>query len=148
MKKADYIQVCRYSLIVLWIYAAGSKLWFYSVFQFQLSRQPLPAWSIPILSWLLPVIELVTVALLCFQRTLRKGFILSFYLMCAFTFYVDLGLIHLFNKVPCSCSGILGKMNWQIHFIFNVFFTIIAFIGWRLTKSNHEIFVGYKPVNA
>lgn len=146
MKRKSYIKGLSYPLIILWIYAAGSKLWFYSMFVSQLERQPLPDWSIPVLSWLLPLAELVAVALLCFQRTLSKGFLLSFFSMFAFTLYVGLGLIHIYDKVPCSCGGILGKMGWQSHFIFNICFTIIAFIGWRLTKSNHENFVSRKTI--
>lgn len=136
MKKEYYIQVCRYLLIVLWIYAAGSKLWSYSAFKIQLSRQPLPGWSAPILQWLLPLTELVAVALLCFQRSIRAGFSLSSVLMTSFTIYVGLGLLHVYNKVPCVCGGILGKMGWSDHFIFNSFFLLLSLIGMLLPKNS------------
>jgi len=148
MKRANYIQVCRYSLIVLWIYSAGSKLWGYSIFLTQLTRQPLPYWSIPILGWLFPIIEIIAVTLLSFQRTMYKGFLLSFLLMLAFTVYVGLGLAHVYATIPCSCGGILGKMGWVNHFIFNVFFTIVAFVGWCLSKDRTKSFAGYRPLKA
>lgn len=148
MKKEYYIQVCRYLLTVLWIYAAGSKLWFYAEFKIQLARQPLPEWSITILSWALPLAEFITVALLSFQMTLSKGLLLSALLLFAFTVYVGLGLFHVYNSVPCVCGGILGKMGWGDHFIFNICFTIIAFTGWILTKSKNKRFIRFTPINA
>ena len=148
MKKERYIQTSRYLLIVLWIYAAGSKLWSYTAFKVQLSRQPLPEWSMPILQWLIPMLELGAVALLCFQRTFRKGLFLSFLLMSLFAFYVGFGLAHVYDKVPCSCSGILGSMSWGSHFIFNILFTIIAFTGWRLTKFHNEELIDRKALSA
>jgi len=148
MKKDYYIQLCRYLLIVLWIYAAGSKLWFYTEFKIQLSRQPLPEWSMPLLQWLIPMLELGAVALLSFQRTLSKGFLSSFILMFLFTCYVGFGLAHVYDKVPCSCGGILGKLGWRSHFAFNIIFTIIAFTGWRLTKSHNEEPIDRKAVSA
>ena len=148
MKKEYYIQGCRYLLIVLWIYAAGSKLWFYTAFKIQLSRQLLPQRSIPVLQWLIPAIEITAVVLLSFQRTLGKGFLLTFLLMLTFTVYIGLGLAHVYDKVPCSCGGILGKLGWRSHFAFNILFTIIAFSGWRMTASKDEVFARNKPVNS
>lgn len=141
MKRNILISILCTLLIVFWVYAAGSKLWYYTAFKIQLSRQPLPEWSMPVLQWLIPMLELLTVALLCFQRTLGKGFLLSFLLMLAFTAYVGLGLAHVYDKVPCSCGGIFGSMGWGSHFIFNIIFTIIAFTGWRLAKTNDEFFI-------
>lgn len=131
-KKNIILPIIRTALIILWVYAALSKLSDYTLFSDQLQRQPLPAWSIPVLSWLLPVAELFAAALLCFQRTFRKGLLLSFLLMLLFTFYVGFGLAHVYDRVPCSCGGILGKMGWGGHLVFNAVFTIgilIAFFS-------------------
>lgn len=148
MKKQQIITIITILLIMLWVYAAGSKLWFYAAFKLQLARQLLPHWSIAILAWALPLVELITAALLSFPKTLRKGLLLSALLLLAFTIYVGLALAHIFNNVPCSCGGILGKMGWQSHFIFNICFTIMAFTGWWMAKSNHKIFARYKKVHA
>lgn len=148
MKKAYYLQIVRYLLIVLWIYAAGSKLWAYGVFKDQLSRQALPHWLVQPLSWLLPLTELVTVLLLSLRRTIIKGFLLSFALMLAFTFYVGLGLVRAYDNVPCSCGGILGSMGWPAHFVFNIVFTILAGTGLFLMKVNDAPSVKYHSMNA
>jgi hypothetical protein len=141
MKKQQVIKLIAGLLIILWIYAAGSKLWFYPAFKIQLNRQPLPHWSIPILAWALPLVELIAVVLLSFQRTLGNGFFLSFLLMFAFTVYIGLGLAHVYDKVPCSCGGILEKIGWKGQLIFNIFFLLLSLAGLLLQKSR------YKPVS-
>ena len=112
MKKQWTIKIISMLLITLWVYAAMSKLTTYDVFAYQLAKQPLPSWSIPIIQWLLPAVELLVMALLCFQKTLKWGFLLSFMLLAVFTLYVGFGLAHIYSKVPCSCGGILSGASW------------------------------------
>ncbi|MGF7231362.1 MauE/DoxX family redox-associated membrane protein, partial [Arachidicoccus sp.] len=70
--------------------------------------------------------------LLYFQRTNKSGFVLSSVLMAAFTLYVLLALSGAFGDIPCSCAGIIGKLRWKGHLVFNLFFTLISFTGWYL----------------
>ncbi|AYD48462.1 MauE/DoxX family redox-associated membrane protein [Arachidicoccus soli] len=135
MKKRQVITLLSTLLIPLWIYAAGSKLTEYTIFKDQLARQPLPSWSISILAWALPSVEIITALLLYFQRTNKMGCILSSVLMTAFTVYVLLALSGAFGDIPCSCAGIIGKLRWKGHLLFNIFFTIISFAGWYLHKQ-------------
>lgn len=137
MKKQQVITLLSTLLILLWIYAAGSKLAQYKVFTDQLARQPLPHWSISILAWALPLVEIITALLLYFQRTNKIGLILSSFLMTAFTFYVLLALSGAFGDIPCSCAGIISKLKWRGHLLFNIFFTLVSFIGWHL--HNHKL---------
>lgn len=136
MKRTFIIQGLSCLLIILWIYAAGSKLWDFNLFASQLSRQPLPQWSGPIVQWLLPLIELTAAFLFFFSRAIRIGFLLSIILMSAFTLYVGFGLAHVYDQVPCSCGGILGKTSWGAHLIFNIVFTSLSFWGWCLTGGS------------
>ncbi|AYD47402.1 MauE/DoxX family redox-associated membrane protein [Arachidicoccus soli] len=145
MKKEYLLTFISTLLILLWIYAAGSKLAEYTIFKDQLARQPLPSWSIPLLAWALPLIELVAVALLSFQQTLCKGFFLSFLLMFAFTVYIGLGLAHVYDKIPCSCGGILGKIKWKGHLIFNIFFLLLSLAGLLLQKSSYKAVSKFYP---
>lgn len=135
MKKEYLLPFISTLLILLWIYAAGSKLAEYTIFKDQLARQPLPSWSIPILAWALPLVEMVTALFLYFQRTNKMGCILSSVLMTAFTVYVLLALSGAFGDIPCSCAGIIGKLRWKGHLLFNIFFTILSFAGWYLHKQ-------------
>jgi len=136
MKKQQTIKTISMLLILLWVYAAVSKLIVFNVFAYQLAKQPLPSWSIPILQWFIPAVELLAVALLSFPKSLKLGFLLSFLLLLAFTLYVGFGLARVYSKIPCSCGGILNGAGWGEHLIFNIGFTILAFIGWLLIRKN------------
>lgn len=130
------IQIIRTLLIILWVYASVSKVIDYSVFTDQLQRQPLPEWSVNIFVWALPLTELTAAALLCFRDTLRSGLLLSCVLLLAFTVYVGMGLLHVYAHVPCSCGGILGRMGWGRHLVFNAIFTALSFFAFFSIERN------------
>lgn len=144
MKKGNLLPIISGLLILLWIYAAGSKLAQYKVFMSQLARQPLPHWSIPILAWALPLVEIIIALFLCFQRTNKTGFIFSSLLMTAFTLYVLLALSGIFGQIPCSCGGIFSFMRWKGHLIFNICFTLISFAGWYFQKHKMVSIIVYR----
>ena len=48
--------------------------------------------------------------------------------MLAFTTYVTVFLLS-DRKLPCSCSGVFGFMNWEWHLVFNIIFTMLAEAG-------------------
>lgn len=138
MKRENIILICSSLLIILWIYAAGSKLTSYDNFLFSLNRQPLPHWSIPFIAIAIPAIELVTVGLLALDKGRTLGFLLSLLLMTSFTLYVALALTGAFGEIPCSCGGIISELKWKGHLIFNMFFTAIAWIGWRKNRIKNQ----------
>ena len=121
-------------LIALFIYTAVSKVYELEIFHEQMLNQPLPHWLTTRLSWLIPSIEIVTVVLLAIERTRLYGFIISFALLGAFTLYVLLVLVHFFDRVPCSCGGVLQSMTWEAHLAFNIIFFLLAFAGLRLEQ--------------
>jgi len=42
-------------------------------------------------------------------------------------------------KLPCSCGGVIQKMTWGQHVIFNLFFTLLALVGiWLARKRKDE----------
>lgn len=129
MKRDFWITVICMLLIILWVYAAVSKLLEFVAFGEQLNKQPLPQWSIPILKWALPVIELGVAILIYNTKTRLKGLIASLFLMIAFTLYVIFALGGAFGRIPCSCAGIISQLKWKGHLIFNISFTIISLIG-------------------
>lgn len=132
MKRSLIISIICSLFILLWVYAAGSKLLQYDIFKMQLSRQPLPEWSISILAWTLPAVEILTVTLLCFQRTTRIGLLLSLLLISCFTIYVGLALGNVFGELPCACGGIFQNLGWPGHLAFNLIFTAVAATGYYL----------------
>lgn len=130
-------------LMILWIYTALSKASNMDVFSSQLSRQPNPiSTMVPVLVWLLPLIELIAATLLMFSRTRRSGLLLSIVLMSAFTVYVTMAIIGYWEDIPCSCGGVLNQLGWKDHLWFNLFFLIVAALGFvgerQSTRSKHQ----------
>jgi hypothetical protein len=110
-------------LILLFVYAAVSKLLDPDEFRAQLYRQPFSHGFADLLLYSLPASELLAAALLGFDRTRLTGLFLSLGLLLSFTIYISLGLLHYWAAVPCSCGGILRHMGWGAHLVFNLVFT-------------------------
>lgn len=142
MKRKYFVHGLRYLLIILWMYAALSKLFDYPLFIAQLNKQPFPKWSLPTLAVAIPLVEICTAFLLVFQRTKTVGFKVSLWLMSLFTLYVILAMTRAFGHIPCPCAGIIGHMPWAPHLIFNIFFTIVSYAGYYSQKhkdTNNKI---------
>lgn len=112
-------------LLLLFTYAAMSKLIDLHQFHAQLYLQPFSHSLADILLYALPVTELVVAALLYFAQTRFTGLWLSLTLLVVFTVYITLGMFHYWKRVPCSCGGILNHLSWTAHYIFNWVFTLI-----------------------
>jgi putative oxidoreductase len=116
-------------LILLFCYAAGSKLMDFEDFRGQLYNQTFPHGMAGVLLYALPVTEIATVILLLFRRTSLAGLQLSLLLLLLFTGYIALVLLHFWDRVPCSCGGILSHMSWTAHLVFNCIFILITLAG-------------------
>jgi len=66
---------------------------------------------------------------LMFERTRLPGLIASFILMTLFTIYTGSVLLHFFAYVPCSCGGVIRKLSWPQHMVFNLFFVALSVLG-------------------
>jgi len=115
-------------LTILFTYASISKLLQYNTFRFQLGQSPFITGYSGSIAWSIPAIELITTALLMLPATRLKGFYLSYGLMILFTVYIY-AILHYSYFIPCSCGGILSRMNWEQHLVFNIIFTLIALTG-------------------
>ena len=121
-------------LIVLFCYAAVSKLISFELFRVQMRNQTIPPEAAEVLIYLLPALELLTAGLLYKSSTRRFGLIASVMLMAAFTGYITLVLLGFWDRVPCSCGGIVSGLGWSAHLIFNLFFLLIALFA--LIRTN------------
>jgi len=65
----------------------------------------------------------------------------SLILMMAFTIYTVTVLLHAFRYVPCSCGGVIKKLTWPQHLVFNLFFVAISLLGIWLKKrdAQHDV---------
>jgi len=131
-------------LVLLFAYAAGSKLGGYHLFKFQLGKSPYTMHYAGIISWALPLAEFIIVALLVVKKTKIYGLYASFFLMFLFTGYIY-ALLHYSYYVPCSCGGILSGMDWHQHLKFNVIVTICTLTAIFLDNPTASINIIEEP---
>ncbi|WP_313266859.1 MauE/DoxX family redox-associated membrane protein [Epilithonimonas vandammei] len=130
MKKSKPIIVkfICYFLILLFCYAAISKLLDFENFQTQISASSLLDGSSQFLPYTIIIVEFLIAGLLCYRKTGTTGLIGSFILMLIFTGYTAL-LLSTSKNLPCSCGGILEKMSWNQHLYFNIGCVILSIIA-------------------
>lgn len=111
---------------ILFMYAGISKLLDYNNFIVQLDNSPLiPDILTNLVALGLPILEILVAVGLCFDLSKKVSIVLAFGIMLAFTLYLIL-LVTMFSNVPCSCGGILGKMSYPVHIVFNIIVTILS----------------------
>jgi putative oxidoreductase len=123
------------SLILLFTYTAVSKLHDLADFERQLRNQVIPKWSVKPLLWLLPLVELAVVAMLLSKPFRLAGLWASCFLMFVFSIYMGLVVLNVFDRVPCSCGGVLRNMGFTTHFIFNLTFLFFSIASVRIQNS-------------
>lgn len=143
MKVSNTIQntivtVVSYLFILLFVYAAVTKLLDFETFQAQLDQFSVLNTFAVWVSWTLILLEMITALLLCLENTRLIGLCMSFFLMIMFTLYIVF-ILNFAPYVPCSCGGVLEALGWKQHLIFNVFFIGIALIGIFIQrKQKHD----------
>jgi len=143
MKQNTIVEIISALFIFLFIYAAITKLLDYHTFRMQLGQSPFITQFVDWISWLLPILEIGIVILLILPRTRLIGFYSSFFIMLLFSEYIYV-MLHYSYHIPCSCGGILSKMSWQQHLVFNIAFTLIALFGIFLQLQKQ---INNKPIN-
>ena len=137
MKKRIVDVICGL-LILLFAYAAISKLNDRQHFELVLGEMLLLKHVAGFISFALPVTELIVCALLFVPATRLLGLYASFGLLTSFTIY--LGYMILFApKLPCSCGGVLERMSWTQHLAFNIVFIAFSAIAIKLYQSSKNI---------
>jgi uncharacterized membrane protein YphA (DoxX/SURF4 family) len=126
--KKNVIDVICILYILLFVYAAVSKLLDFENFQVQLGQSPLLYFFAGEISWLVPMTEILIAFLLVIPKIRFYALAAAFTLMITFTAYIFF-ILNYSSSVPCSCGGILEKMGWKEHFVFNIVFIILAGIG-------------------
>jgi hypothetical protein len=143
MKKRIAVSAIIALLVLLFVYTAASKLLDLETFRGNMYNQRVPHWLGTLLIWGLPPAEIAVAGCLLFPRTQRMGLYLSLALLFIYTIYIAAILLHFFNRIPCSCGGILRHMSWQQHFWFNLTFIVLTSLALALDKkspplSNHS----------
>src|SRR5690606_18288242 len=133
--KGILVEVICYLFLILFIYAAVTKLIEYEKFRVQVGQSPiltsLGDWVAPSV----PAIELVIAMLLFIPKSRLFALYASFSLMVMFSVYIFF-ILNYSPFVPCSCGGILEKMGWEEHLIFNIVFVLLALVAILLQSSD------------
>ncbi len=124
----NFVYTVALLYILLFSYAAMSKLLDFQNFQIQLGQSPLLSAFAASVSVAVPVAEFILVLLLMFKKSRLIGLYGSFVLMTMFSAYIVI-ILNFSSFTPCSCGGILEKMSWTQHLIFNIVFVVIAAIA-------------------
>jgi len=138
IKPDTWLFIITQLFFLLFLYAAANKLLDFEKFKIQIGQSPILTDYAGIIAGIIPGIEILISILLLFQRTLMLGLFASLSLMIMFTSYI-LVILNFAERVPCSCGGILEKMGWTEHLIFNIVFVLMAIAGIILKAKTEKI---------
>lgn len=114
-----------YLCVLLFLYAAASKILDYENFRVQLAQSPLLSAFAGYVAWGVPAFEILISVMLMSEKWRAIGLYLAFGLMVMFTAYIYI-ILNYSAFVPCSCGGVLEKMSWNQHLAFNVLFIVLS----------------------
>ncbi|PIF71275.1 DoxX family protein [Flavobacterium sp. 2] len=126
--KSFIVQVICLLFLLLFVYAAVSKLLDFERFQVQLAQSPILSIYAHWISFFVIGVELIISVLLFMPKIKIIGLYGAFILMSTFTVYIFI-VLHYSSFIPCSCGGILEKMTWDTHLLFNIGFMLLAVIA-------------------
>jgi putative oxidoreductase len=141
LNKNILLKSLRDAIVLMWCYAALSKIIDYDKARSEMLAQVFPIWISEILLWAVPAAELLTAALIVYSGTRIAGLRISLGLLTCFTLYIGLVVTGIFGRIPCSCGGIMEGMTWGQHMAFNLFFIATTISALYLTSGQCS---GYK----
>lgn len=122
------IEISTSPYILIFVYAALSKLLDFEKFRLEIGKSPLLTEYATVIAWGVPSIEILISFLLLFKKTKKFAMFMALSLMVSFTAYLLL-VLHFIDYIPCSCGGILEKLGWNEHLVFNMTFIFLAIIS-------------------
>lgn len=128
MKRQVVIEIICLLLILLFVYAAVAKLLDFERFKLQVGQSPLLTGFGDYIPWMVIGVEIIVAISLMTPRIRLVGFFGAFSLMTMFTAYI-FAILNFSPYVPCSCGGVLEKLGWQDHLVFNLVFVILSLTG-------------------
>lgn len=141
------VEAIVYLFVLLFVYAAGTKLIHFNAFFEQLTQSPILAGRASQLAWLIPAAEIIISGLILFPVTRLLGLYGCFSMMVVFTAYI-VSVLTFKEELPCACGGVIEALSWREHLIFNIGFVVLALVGIYLlttinqnkTVYNHQIY--------
>ncbi|MEO8582874.1 MAG: MauE/DoxX family redox-associated membrane protein [Flavitalea sp.] len=131
--KKIFTEISIAMLIMMFTYAAASKLFIYDEYRFELLGHVLIKNYTGIIAWALPVSELFIVLVLLFESTRKIGLYASVGILTFFTAYI-IYMFTFYPSTPCSCGGVISALSWKEHLLFNLFFIGLALTAIRFRQ--------------
>jgi hypothetical protein len=129
------IIVIRWVCMALFVYTAYAKIIDHDRFLKGLTRVRLISGFAVVISFLVPLTEMIVALLLLIPKTAKWGLYSFATLMLIFTGYIVSALIWE-KKLPCHCGGAIEKLSWSQHIWFNLAFIALAIFALWLNKLN------------
>lgn len=133
-----FIEIVALLYVCLMLYTGISKLMAHEMTREQMAVMPLIGPVSGIVTWLLPLSEIVLAIALFIPATRMKGLYIGTGLMLIFTIYVAY-IMQFHSHLPCTCGGLLQELTWSQHLIFNGAFVLLGALA---------ILLGRKPIKA
>jgi len=121
--------------MALFVYTAYAKIIDHDRFLKGLTRVHLISGFAVVISFLVPLTEIIIALLLLIPKTSKWGLYSFTTLMLIFTGYIISALIWE-KKLPCHCGGAIEKLSWSQHIWFNIAFIALAIFALWLNKLN------------
>lgn len=131
------VEIISLLYVLLFIYAATSKLLDYQHFKIELGQSPLLSAFAQWIAILIPAVEYLTCLLILISRCRLVGLFSAYGLMVMFTVYIFI-ILNYTSFVPCSCGGVLEKLDWRSHMIFNLFFVFLGLMAIILYMNSYK----------
>lgn len=137
LKRGTIVEIISALFILLFLYTALSKSFGIDSTVNVLNKTPVLSGFAQEMAWAVVITEFIVAGLLFFPRTRNLGLYLSLALMTGFTVYIAY-MMSFVPNLPCSCGGVISKMTWKQHLIFNIFFILLALMGILLGRKRVE----------
>lgn len=114
--------------VLLFVYAALSKVQDFEKFKVELGKSPVLNTFSSHIAIIVPSVELLVAVLLVIKKSQYVALYISFTLMVIFSTYIVV-ILKFSSYIPCSCGGVLENMTWVQHLFFNIGFVMLGTIA-------------------
>jgi thiol-disulfide isomerase/thioredoxin len=128
------VDIITLFFILLFAYTGVVKLMDVHLFKEQLTSSPLLGAVAGIITWGLPIGELLLVIVLIIPAWRLTGLRVTLGLMTIFTIYVTVILL-MDNQITCSCGGIIEELSPKQHVLFNITCVILSGIALLVARK-------------
>lgn len=115
-------------LVMLFLYTGLTKIFEFQNFRLQLNKSPFLTEMSSVLTYALPITEVIVSIMLLFSSVRLLGLYTSLFLLTIFTTYL-FAMVKFSYYVPCSCGGVISSLSWNQHILFNMAFMLLTVIA-------------------